>query len=84
VLVWLAGIVGFLVLVALTLYAFGGPGGATEAVRAEYEGLRAAGIAPEIEDRFVIPIPGCRCHSSDAVSIVQHSERRIRECFDCH
>ena len=84
VLIWIAGIVGALVLTGLVLYMFGGPGGATREVRTQYEELRAAGDAPEVVDRFVIPVPGCRCHSSDPVSIVQHSERRIRECFSCH
>jgi hypothetical protein len=84
VLTWIAGIIGALVLTGLVLYTFGGPGGVTREVRTRYEELRAAGQAPEIEDRFVIPVPGCRCHSSDPVSIVQHSERRIRECFSCH
>jgi hypothetical protein len=85
VLIGVLGTVAVLLLVALVLYLFGGPGGMTREVRAEYESLVASGQAPVVQDRFVIPIPGCTCHSDDPVLIVQHSERRMRECFGtCH
>jgi hypothetical protein len=70
---------------ALLLYLFGGPGGATPEVRAEYEELVRAGTVLPVDDRFVVPVPGCTCHSDDALLIVQHAERRIRDCFGgCH
>ena len=70
---------------ALLLYLFGGPGGATPEVRAEYEELVRTGTVLPVEDRFVVPVPGCTCHSDDALLIVQHAERRIRDCFGgCH
>jgi len=85
VLAWIGGILGALVLVALVLFAFGGPGGVTQEVRAQHAELVAAGTAPAVEDRFVIPIPGCTCHSDNPVLIVEHSERRMRDCFGtCH
>ena len=80
VLAWIGGILG-----ALVLYAFGGPGGVTKEVRAEHAELVAAGKAPAVEDRFVIPIPGCTCHSDNPALIVEHAERRMRDCFGlCH
>lgn len=82
---WIGGVLGALLLLALVLYAFGGPGGVSDEVRAQHADLVAAGKAPAVEDRFVIPIPGCTCHSDDPVLIVEHSERRMRDCFGtCH
>lgn len=76
---------GALLLIALVLYVFGGPGGVTKEVRADYAELVASGQAPVVDDRFVIPIPGCTCHSNDPALIVQHAERRMRDCFGtCH
>lgn len=85
VLAWIGVVVGTVVLVALVLFAFGGPGGVTKEVRAQHASLVAAGKAPAVDDRFVIPIPGCTCHSDDPVLIVEHAERRMRDCFGtCH
>ncbi len=85
VLAWIGVVVGALVLVALVLFAFGGPGGVTKEVRAQHAVLVAAGTAPAVEDRFVVPIPGCTCHSDDPALMVEHAERRMRDCFGtCH
>ena len=74
-----------LLAIALVVYLFGGPGGVTPQVRAEYEEMVRTGAALQVEDRFVVAIPGCTCHSDNALLIVQHSERRIRDCFGgCH
>lgn len=71
-------------LLAVVAYLFGGPSGPSEGERAAYEAAVAGGIVAPVEDRFVVPIPGCVCHSDDPVLIVQHSERRIRDCGGCH
>lgn len=84
VLVGIGSVVGALLAVGLFLYLFGGPGGVTPEVRAAYESQVDAGAVVPVADRFVVPIPGCTCHSDDAVVVVQHAERRVRECFRCH
>jgi hypothetical protein len=85
VLAWVGVVLGGLLLVALVLYGLGGPGGVTQDVRDQHAALVVAGKAPAVEDRFVIPIPGCTCHSDDPVLIVEHAERRMRDCFGtCH
>ena len=67
------------------LYLFGGPGGVTPDVRAKYEALVSQGAILPVEDRFVVPIPGCTCHSDDPVLVMQHAQRRMRDCFGtCH
>lgn len=77
--------IAVLLAIALVLYVFGGPGGATPQVRAEYDEMVRTGAALAVEDQLVIPIPGCTCHSDDALLLMQHSERRIRDCFGgCH
>ncbi|MRS11844.1 MAG: hypothetical protein EG823_02075 [Actinobacteria bacterium] len=75
-----------IVLVALgaTLYFFGGMWVRTPEVFLAYEELVESGSAPPVEGRFVVPIPGCVCHSDDPVLQAQHSARRIRECSKCH
>lgn len=84
VLVGLAVVVGAALALAAFLYLYGGPGGVTPEVRAEYRALVRAGQAAPVDDRFVVPIPGCTCHSDDPLVVVQHAERRVRECFQCH
>ena len=67
------------------LYNFGGMSGSTVPGMAErYDQMVAEGQAPPIRERFVIPIPGCRCHSSDPVLTVQHSRFHMNECNKCH
>ncbi|MBN1193371.1 MAG: hypothetical protein JXA36_06750 [Coriobacteriia bacterium] len=79
---------GIVVLVTIALaaaaYFFGGMWVRTPAMKEAHEELVAEGLVPEIEERFVIPIPGCVCHSDDPVLQAEHSVRRIRECANCH
>jgi hypothetical protein len=80
-----AGIVaGTLAVVGALLYSFGTMQPPSAAVRAAYDTEVAAGRAPGVEARFGIPVPGCVCHADDPVLQVQHSTRRISECFTCH
>jgi hypothetical protein len=74
----------FLALLAAVAYAFGGPWVPTREQRASYERMVKTGQAPALERRFVLPIPGCVCHSKDPGQVVQHSNWRIRECASCH
>lgn len=75
-----------LVLAALSLYNFGGMGGSANdpEIRQQYKALVDAGQIEPVERRFVIPIPGCTCHSDDPLLTEQHRNRRIRECSGCH
>ena len=73
-----------LVVLGVLLYSFGGMERPAPEYRAAYEQMVAQGTAAPIERRFVIPIPGCRCHSSDPAQQMQHSLYRIRECMSCH
>jgi hypothetical protein len=67
------------------LYNFGGmSGSAVPGVLAQYDQLVASGQAPAIQKRFVIPIPGCQCHSKDPVLTAQHTRRHMNECSKCH
>jgi hypothetical protein len=69
----------------LLLYNFGGmSGSAVPGVLGQYDQMVAAGQAPAIQKRFVIPIPGCQCHSKDPVLTAQHTRRRMNECDKCH
>lgn len=76
--------VAVLVVAAFALYRFGSMWVPSQEVKAEYAQLVAAGQAEPIESRFHIPIPGCVCHSDDPVKTMQHSNRRISECMECH
>lgn len=80
----LVTIVLLLVLAAAAAYAFGGPWVPTREQRASYERMVKTGQAPALERRFVLPIPGCVCHSKDPGQVVRHSNWRIRECASCH
>jgi len=74
-----------LVLAAVALYNFGGPSGSVyPGVTARYDQLVASGQAPPLRQRFVLPIPGCRCHSKDPALTAQHSVRHMNECGKCH
>jgi len=68
----------------LLAYLFGGPTGPSKEDRAAYEALVAEGSVEPVEDHFVVPIPGCNCHSDNAVLVVRHAERRLRDCGSCH
>ncbi len=74
-----------LAVVGVALYFLGGPSGPSRKVRAAYAELAAAGATPPPPaEQFVLPIPGCRCHSDDPVAIVHHAEYRMRDCASCH
>ena len=67
------------------LYNFGGmSGSAVPGTLETYDRMVAAGQAPAIQTRFVIPIPGCQCHSKDPVLTAQHTRRHMNECGSCH
>lgn len=81
---WLA-IVGVTVAALGTLlYFFGGMWVRTPEMIGAYDQMVLANQAPKIQERFVIPIPGCTCHSDNPVAQAQHSTRRISECMTCH
>ena len=84
VLAGLAIAVGGLVVLAGLLFAFGGMERPSPETQAAFDQMVAEGRAAPVERRFVIPIPGCRCHSDDPVLTMAHSVRRIRECSGCH
>ena len=89
VLAWIAIGIGatlvFLVFAAVMLYNFGGMwGSAVPGMDEQYEQLVVSGQAPPLRKRFVIPIPGCQCHSTDPVLTAQHSKRHMNECGSCH
>lgn len=84
VLVWAGLVLASLLLLAVVLYGFGGMMPPSEEARTLYADEVAAGRQPAIESRFVIPIPGCVCHSDDPVLQMQHSVRRMNECSSCH
>ncbi len=84
---WLIGLgitVVVLAAVAVVLFLFGGMQPPTAEARAAYAVEVAAGRQPAVGARFVIPIPGCVCHTSDPVLQVQHSVLRMSECGACH
>ncbi|HSK47604.1 MAG TPA: hypothetical protein VLA05_06320 [Coriobacteriia bacterium] len=68
-----------------TLYRFGSMWPPSAEAKAAYAELEANGQVPHVTKRqFHIPIPGCVCHSNDPVLAVQHADRRISECMQCH
>lgn len=89
VLKWTAITLGSLVSLAivggLLLYNFGGMSGSVHPeLLKQYDQMVAAGKEPAIQKRFVIPIPGCQCHSTDPVLTAQHTRRHMNECGKCH
>jgi len=84
-LVVLGIIVALLAVLGVLVYNYGGMSGSVyPGMPEQYAQLVAAGQAPPIHKRFVIPIPGCQCHSTDPVLTAQHSVRRMSECNKCH
>lgn len=78
-------VVIMLVVSGVMLYNFGGPSGSVyPGMSAQYEQLVASGQAAPLHKRFVIPIPGCQCHSKDPVLTAQHAVRHMSECGKCH
>jgi hypothetical protein len=77
--------VAALAVLAALLYSFGGMSGSVyPGMQARFDQLVASGRAAPIEKRFVIPIPGCQCHSTDPVLTAQHAGRHMSECGKCH
>jgi len=84
-LIALAVIVGLLVVAGVLAYEFGGMSGSVHPeLLGEYDQLVASGKEPAIQKRFVIPIPGCQCHSTDPVQTAKHQVYRMSECGRCH
>ena len=74
-----------LVVLGVLVYNYGGmSGSAVPGVEDQFKQMVASGQAQPIQKRFVIPIPGCQCHSTDPVLTAQHSRRRMTECAKCH
>lgn len=73
-----------LVTLGILLYLFGGMWVRTPEMKSAYDELVLTGQQPALEAAFVVPIPGCVCHSDDPVAQAQHSTRHIRDCFTCH
>jgi len=88
VLLGIGVVVGLLVVAAVLLYNFGGMGGSANdpAMKQQYEQLVAGGEITPVEKRFVIPIPGCTCHSTDPRLTEEHRYYRMTECSQpgCH
>jgi hypothetical protein len=75
----------FLIALGFALFNFGGMWGSVDPTMAsQYDSMVAAGQAKPIEGRFVIPIPGCICHSTDPVQTAKHRVYRMSECSRCH
>jgi hypothetical protein len=84
-LIGLGTVVAVLALVATVLYFFGTMESPSAEMRTAYQEAYAAGLAPAVTPAgFHIPIPGCRCHSTDPVLTLQHEGRTISQCSGCH
>jgi hypothetical protein len=80
-----AVLIGLLVIAAVLVYNFGGMSGSVHPeLLTQYNQMVAAGQEPPLHKRFVIPIPGCQCHSTDPVLTAQHSVWHMSECGKCH
>jgi hypothetical protein len=85
VLIGFVSVIALLVVAGVLLYNYGGMSGSVyPEMSKQYAAMVAAGQAPAIQKRFVIPIPGCKCHSTDPVLTAQHSVRHMRDCSKCH
>lgn len=84
VLQWIGIVAAALALLAVVLYNFGGMWVRTPEMRDAYDAMVTEGTAEPVEAAFVVPIPGCVCHSDDPVQQAEHSVRRIRDCSGCH
>ena len=75
----------FLTVLGFSLYEWGGMSGSADpTMPAKYDALVASCQAKPIQARFVIPIPGCTCHSTDPVQTAKHRTYRMSECNRCH
>ena len=88
VLVGIGVVVVLVVLLAVVLYNFGGMGGSAQdpAMRHQYEQLVQSGKIAPVDKSFVIPIPGCTCHSTDPRLTEEHRYYHMNECMEpgCH
>jgi hypothetical protein len=74
-----------LVALGFSLYQWGGMSGSADpTMQAKFDAMVASGQAKPIPARFVIPIPGCTCHSTDPVQTAKHRVYRMSECSRCH
>jgi len=81
----IGGTLVLLVVAGVMLYNFGGMWGSVyPELGPQYDQLVASGQAQPLRKRFVIPIPGCQCHSTDPVLTALHSKRHMNECAKCH
>lgn len=73
-------------IVLAAVYGFGGISGSAfdPEIRDLYRQMVESGQVQPVEKRFVIPIPGCTCHSRDPYLTEQHRNRRLSECMGCH
>lgn len=77
--------VALIAALATGLYFFGTMESPSAEIRTACQQAYAAGLAPAVTaPGFHIPIPGCRCHSSDPVLTMQHAGRTISRCSSCH
>ena len=81
----IGSLLAFLVVAGVLVYNFGGMSGSVHPeLLTQYDQLVASGQAAPIQKRFVIPIPGCTCHSTDPTLTALHSRRHMNECGKCH
>lgn len=81
---WTALVLSVLLVIASILYTYGGMERPSPEYESAYARLVSQGVISPIDERFTIPIPGCRCHSDDPVRQIRHSTYRLRECMACH
>jgi hypothetical protein len=78
-------LVGLLAVTGFVLYQYGSMEPPSAQMRAQYAALRTAGVAPAVQPAgFHVPIPGCKCHSTDPVQTLKHEGYTIRQCSSCH
>jgi hypothetical protein len=88
VLIGLGVLIAALAVLLLALYNFGGMGGSAldPEIKQQYEQLVESGQITPVERSFVIPIPGCTCHSTDPRLTEEHRYHHMNECMQsgCH
>jgi hypothetical protein len=73
-------------LVAVGLFYFGGPSTPAPGPAADTGATAAPSPmtgAPG-DQRFIIEVPGCTCHSDDPAVVAEHATYRMSECSECH
>lgn len=84
VLIGIGVAIAVLAVLGAVLYKFGSMWPPSAEAKATYAQLEQQGSVPPVDKQFHIPIPGCVCHSDNPVLQVQHSNRRISQCMECH